>query len=161
MKKKLKSNNKNNQLLFYFIYILFFVLFFIASFLPESLWGINFLSFYPLEIRIFFLVFGFIIAMSASGTLGNFFAGLMLLLTSPFEPGDTIKIGNGTVGRIQAKQLFSTILLSDEGEEINEQNTDSSGGHPGTTARCPGPKMPIGQSDPGAQPPRSQRHALT
>ena len=69
------------------------------------------------------IVFGFIIAISASGTLGNFFAGLVLLLTSPFEPGETIKIGNGTVGKIQAKQLFSTIILSDEGEEIKLPNS--------------------------------------
>jgi len=69
------------------------------------------------------IVVGLILAMSASGALGNFFSGLVLMFTSPYEPGETIQIGNGTIGRVQAKQLFSTRLLSEDGEEIKFPNS--------------------------------------
>jgi small conductance mechanosensitive channel len=69
------------------------------------------------------IVVGLILAMSASGTLSNFFAGIVLLFTSPYEPGDTIKIGNGTVGRVQAKQLFSTNIVTENGEEVKFPNS--------------------------------------
>jgi small-conductance mechanosensitive channel len=69
------------------------------------------------------IVFGLILAMSASGALGNFFAGLVLMFTSPYEPGDNVKIGNGIDGRISAKQLFSTNIISDDGEEIKLPNS--------------------------------------
>jgi small conductance mechanosensitive channel len=69
------------------------------------------------------IVVGLILAMSASGALGNFFSGLVLMFTSPYEPDDTIKIGNGTIGRVQTKQLFSTIIISEDGEEIKFPNS--------------------------------------
>jgi small-conductance mechanosensitive channel len=69
------------------------------------------------------IVVGLILAMSASGTMGNFFAGLVLMFTSPFEPGDSIKIGNGVIGKVQSKELFSTRLITDEGEEIKFPNS--------------------------------------
>lgn len=69
------------------------------------------------------IVVGIIIAISASSTLGNFFAGLVLMFTSPFEHGDTIKIGNGTIGKVQTKALFSTNVITEEGEEIKFPNS--------------------------------------
>ncbi len=69
------------------------------------------------------IVVGLILAMSASGTLGNFFAGLVLMFTSPFEHGDTVKIGNGIEGKVQSKALFSTKILTSDGEEIKLPNS--------------------------------------
>jgi small-conductance mechanosensitive channel len=69
------------------------------------------------------IVVGLILAMSASGTLGNFFAGLVLMFTSPFEHGDTVKIGNGIEGKVQTKALFTTKILTKEGEEIKLPNS--------------------------------------
>ncbi len=69
------------------------------------------------------IVVGFILAMSASGAFGNFFSGLVLMFTSPFEHGDHVKIGNGIVGKVQAKALFSTKIISEDGEEIKLPNS--------------------------------------
>ncbi|MCK5558956.1 MAG: mechanosensitive ion channel family protein [Thermoplasmata archaeon] len=69
------------------------------------------------------IVVGLILAMSASGAMGNFFSGLVLMFTSPYEPGDSIKIGNGTLGRVKTKQLFSTIIISEDDEEIKFPNS--------------------------------------
>ena len=69
------------------------------------------------------VVVGFILAMSASGALGNFFSGLVLMFTSPFEHGDTVKIGNGIIGKVQTKALFSTKITSEDGEEIKLPNS--------------------------------------
>jgi small conductance mechanosensitive channel len=68
------------------------------------------------------IVVGLVLAMSASGTLGNFFAGLVLIFTSPFESGDTVKIGNGLVGKVQSKALFATKIQTNDGEEIQIAN---------------------------------------
>ena len=69
------------------------------------------------------IVVGFIIAMSASNSLGNFFSGLVLMFTAPFEHGDTIKIDNGTFGKVQSKALFSTDILTDDCEVIKFPNS--------------------------------------
>lgn len=69
------------------------------------------------------IVVGLILAMSASGTLSNFFAGLVLMFTSPFEHGDTVKIGNGITGKIQSKALFTTKIKTTDGEEIKLPNS--------------------------------------
>jgi small-conductance mechanosensitive channel len=69
------------------------------------------------------IVVGFILAMSASGAVGNFFAGLVLMFTSPFEHGDTVKIGNGISGKIQSKALFTTKIITNDGEEVRLPNS--------------------------------------
>jgi small-conductance mechanosensitive channel len=69
------------------------------------------------------IVVGLVLAMSASGSLGNFFAGLVLMFTSPFEDGDTVKIGNGTLGKVKSKALFSTNVVTENGEEIKFPNS--------------------------------------
>ena len=69
------------------------------------------------------IVVGLILAMSASGSLSNFFAGLVLVFTSPYEDGDTIKVGNGIVGKVQSKALFTTKIISEDGEEIKLPNS--------------------------------------
>ncbi|MFC1558621.1 hypothetical protein ACFL40_04620, partial [candidate division KSB1 bacterium] len=66
MKKTKKTENKSNIKIakpssLYFIYNMFLLLFFIASFFPESFWGINFLSFYPLEIRVLLIAFAYLL----------------------------------------------------------------------------------------------------
>jgi small-conductance mechanosensitive channel len=69
------------------------------------------------------IVVGIVVAISASRSLGNFFSGLVLMFTSTFEPGDTIKIGNGIIGRVQSKALFSTKILTENGEIMRFPNS--------------------------------------
>ena len=69
------------------------------------------------------IVVGIVIAISASRSLGNFFSGLVLMFTSTFEPGDTIKVGNGIIGRVQTKALFSTKILTENGEIMRFPNS--------------------------------------
>jgi len=50
---------------------------------------------------------GLAIGLAFQGTLGNFAAGVMLLVFRPFKVGDFVKVG-GTVGKVQEVGLFTT-----------------------------------------------------
>lgn len=52
---------------------------------------------------------GFAIGMALSGTLGNFAAGVMLLIFRPFKVGDYVVAG-GTEGTVEEIELFTTTL---------------------------------------------------
>jgi len=52
---------------------------------------------------------GFAVGMAMSGLLGNFAAGIMLLIFRPFKIGDVICAG-GVTGKVQAIELFSTVF---------------------------------------------------
>jgi len=52
---------------------------------------------------------GFAVGMALSGTLGNFAAGVMLLIFRPFKVGDYIVAG-GTEGTVEEIELFTTTL---------------------------------------------------
>lgn len=52
---------------------------------------------------------GFAVGMALSGTLGNFAAGVMLLIFRPFKVGDYIVAG-GTEGVVEEIELFTTTL---------------------------------------------------
>jgi small conductance mechanosensitive channel len=52
---------------------------------------------------------GFAVGMALSGTLGNFAAGVMLLIFRPFKVGDYIVAG-GTEGIVEEIELFTTTL---------------------------------------------------
>ncbi|MEM6560972.1 MAG: mechanosensitive ion channel domain-containing protein, partial [Planctomycetota bacterium] len=50
---------------------------------------------------------GFAIGMALSGTLGNFAAGMLLLIFRPFKVGDVIEIA-GVTGKVAEIELFTT-----------------------------------------------------
>jgi len=52
---------------------------------------------------------GFAVGMALQGTLGNFAAGVMLLIFRPFKIGDVIAVA-GVSGKVDAIDLFSTTI---------------------------------------------------
>jgi small conductance mechanosensitive channel len=60
---------------------------------------------------------GFAVGLALQGTLGNFSAGVMVLVFRPFKVGDFIDAG-GTAGTVQEIGLFSTVLHSADNVRI-------------------------------------------
>ncbi|MET3805660.1 small-conductance mechanosensitive channel [Nakamurella sp. UYEF19] len=65
-------------------------------------------------------VTGVVIGIAAQQTLGNFFAGLVLLFARPYTPGQRVKVRTGAMGGpfegvIVAAGLLYTIIETDEG----------------------------------------------
>ena len=60
---------------------------------------------------------GFAIGMAMQGTLGNFAAGVMLLIFRPFKVGDVINAG-GVVGKVNMIDLFSTVVDTPDNRRI-------------------------------------------
>ena len=52
---------------------------------------------------------GFAVGMALQGTLGNFAAGVMLLIFRPFKVGDAVTVA-GVSGKVDAIDLFSTTI---------------------------------------------------
>ncbi len=52
---------------------------------------------------------GLAVGLALQGTLGNFAAGVMLLLFRPFRVGDVVDIA-GTVGSVQEISIFNTVM---------------------------------------------------
>ncbi|SDO78860.1 Mechanosensitive ion channel [Nakamurella panacisegetis] len=66
-------------------------------------------------------VTGVVIGIAAQQTLGNFFAGLVLLFARPYVPGTRVKVRTGALGGpfegviVAAGLLYTTIETDDEG----------------------------------------------
>lgn len=60
---------------------------------------------------------GLAIGLALQGTLGNFAAGVMLILFKPFKVGDFIEAA-GTSGTVEQIQIFSTYLRSGDNKQI-------------------------------------------
>ena len=65
-------------------------------------------------------VTGIVIGIAAQQTLGNFFAGLVLLFARPYVPGQRVKVRTGAMGGpfegvIIAAGLLYTVIETDEG----------------------------------------------
>jgi small-conductance mechanosensitive channel len=63
---------------------------------------------------------GVVVGIAAQQTLGNVFAGLMILLVRPFRVGDTIEVRSGALngpftGRVRALGLTYVTLAADNG----------------------------------------------
>ena len=65
---------------------------------------------------------GLAIGLALQGTLGNFAAGVMLLIFRPFKIGDYIEAG-GTAGTVQEIAIFSTTLHSPDNVRITVPNS--------------------------------------
>ncbi len=65
---------------------------------------------------------GFAIGMAFQGTLGNFSAGIMLLVFRPFKVGDTINAA-GITAKVNEIDLFTTTLDTPDNRRIIVPNT--------------------------------------
>jgi small conductance mechanosensitive channel len=70
---------------------------------------------------------GFIVGFALQGTLGNFAAGLMILLYRPYDVGDEIAVG-GIKGQVESMTLVSTSLVNAENQRIIAPNNAIWGG---------------------------------
>ncbi|HED53733.1 MAG TPA: mechanosensitive ion channel [Phycisphaerales bacterium] len=70
---------------------------------------------------------GFAVGMAMSGLLGNFAAGIMLLIFRPFKIGDVISAG-GVTGKVHAIELFSTVFDTPDNRRIIVPNGSIYGG---------------------------------
>jgi small-conductance mechanosensitive channel len=65
-------------------------------------------------------VTGVVVGIAAQQTLGNFFAGLVLIFSRPYLPGERIKVNSGALGGpfegiITSAGLIFTTILTDNG----------------------------------------------
>jgi len=70
---------------------------------------------------------GLAIGLSLQGTLGNFAAGVMLILFHPYKIGDLISAA-GFVGVVQEIEIFNTVLLTADNRKIIVPNGQIAGG---------------------------------
>ncbi len=64
---------------------------------------------------------GLAIGLALQGSLGNFAAGVMLMLFRPFKVGDSVEAG-GVAGTVEEIQVFATKLRSGDNREITVPN---------------------------------------
>jgi small conductance mechanosensitive channel len=64
---------------------------------------------------------GLAIGFALQGSLGNFAAGVMLIIFRPFKAGDYVEAG-GVAGVIQDVQIFATIICTTDNKEITVPN---------------------------------------
>ncbi len=60
---------------------------------------------------------GLAIGLALQGSLSNFAAGVMIILLQHFKVGDRIEAG-GQTGRVIDIQIFSSVLIADDGTRI-------------------------------------------
>lgn len=70
---------------------------------------------------------GFAIGMAFQGTLGNFAAGIMLLVFRPFKVGDAVNAA-GVKGKINEIDLFTTTMDTPDNRRIIVPNSAIAGG---------------------------------
>lgn len=70
---------------------------------------------------------GFAVGFALQGSLGNFAAGVMLLVFRPFKTGDYIEAG-GVAGTVKEVQLFNTVLDTPDNVRIIVPNGGIYGG---------------------------------
>lgn len=86
--------------------------------------GLACLSVFGIETTSFAAVIGaagLAIGLAFQGTLGNFAAGVMLLVFRPFKVGDFVKVG-GTTGTVQSVGLFTTTFDTLDNRRITVPN---------------------------------------
>ena len=70
---------------------------------------------------------GFVIGFALQGTLGNFAAGVMILLYRPYDIGDRVTVG-GVTGKVVSMTLVSTVLTNNDGHSVIIPNSSIWGG---------------------------------
>jgi len=66
-------------------------------------------------------VMGFVVGFALQDTLGNFAAGVMLLLYRPYDSGDVVTV-TGETGSVEAMTLVSTTLLTPDNQRLTIPN---------------------------------------
>jgi len=72
-------------------------------------------------------VLGFVVGFALQDTLGNFAAGIMILLYRPYDIGDVVSAG-GVTGKISAMTLVSTTFLTPDNQVMVVPNGQIWGG---------------------------------
>ncbi len=70
---------------------------------------------------------GFAVGLAFQGTLGNFAAGVLMLVFRPFKVGDVINAG-GVTGKVNEIDLFTTTLDTPDNRRIIVPNSSIAGG---------------------------------
>jgi small conductance mechanosensitive channel len=75
----------------------------------------------PASLLVGSALIGAILGLAAQQTLGNYFAGMVLLIARPYDPGDRVTIHNGGMGgeftgTVVDAGVMYTVLLTDVGE---------------------------------------------
>lgn len=74
-----------------------------------------------------FAAAGLAVGLALKDSLSNFAAGVMLILFKPFKVGDVIDTG-GKIGKVQAIQIFNTVLRTGDNQEVIIPNSQVFGG---------------------------------
>ncbi len=64
-----------------------------------------------------FSALAFSVGLALQGSLGNFASGVLILLFRPYKVGDLLTV-NGMTGHVAEIQIFSTVLLTQQGKRI-------------------------------------------
>ncbi len=72
-------------------------------------------------------VVGFVVGFALQDTLGNFAAGIMVLLYRPYDVGDVITAG-GETGKVEDMSLVSTTMLTPDNQKLIIPNSAIWGG---------------------------------
>jgi small conductance mechanosensitive channel len=65
---------------------------------------------------------GFVVGFALQGTLGNFAAGVMILLYRPYDLGDTVTVA-GTTGKVDSMTLVSTTIHTPDNKRVVVPNS--------------------------------------
>jgi small conductance mechanosensitive channel len=71
---------------------------------------------------------GLAVGFALQGSLSNFASGVMLIIFRPFKAGDFVEAG-GTVGVIEAIQIFNTTLKTPDNKMVIVPNSNITGGN--------------------------------
>ena len=71
---------------------------------------------------------GLAIGLSLQSSLGNFAAGVMLIIFKPFQKGDFVEAG-GAVGVVESISIFTTVMTTPDNKEIIVPNGAIIGGN--------------------------------
>ncbi|GJM23356.1 MAG: hypothetical protein DHS20C15_32710 [Planctomycetota bacterium] len=72
-------------------------------------------------------VLGFVVGFALQDTLGNFAAGIMILLYRPYDIGQVVTAG-GTTGKVTAMTLVSTTMMTPDNQKVIVPNGSIWGG---------------------------------
>ncbi len=67
------------------------------------------------------------IGMALNGSLGNLASGVMLMIFKPYNVGDLVELGGGSVGTVEAINAFSTSLATLDNKRIYVANSNVTG----------------------------------
>ena len=70
---------------------------------------------------------GFAVGLALQGSLGNFAAGIIILIFKPYKAGDLVSIGDNT-GHVAEVQIFNTVLATLDNKTVIVPNSEAING---------------------------------